>query len=199
MTLKRFFLDFVWCGKNHEALTHPSLCRSRGLGLFGWLPMPSEPAAPVSAKMIDSTAASKIAADYGMLDKNQTDRLLTRQGCCRSGPCRRVVLHVWLEEHLRTRATSHGNANYCHARRCSLLRKIENTDLALFTSRRNSPGSSGHALHLGPTCTRSDLGFWCRTCGSPNSIIDLVTCGKEVIELDELDLRAGPKVGANCD
>jgi hypothetical protein len=34
--------------------------------------MPPEPAAPASAKMIDLTAAAKVAADYGTLDKNQT-------------------------------------------------------------------------------------------------------------------------------
>jgi hypothetical protein len=40
--------------------------------LFRWLPILSEPAAPVSTKMIDSTAAAKVTVDYVTLNKNQT-------------------------------------------------------------------------------------------------------------------------------
>jgi hypothetical protein len=57
----------------HDSLVKSHQVKPMGLrGLFGWLSMPLEPVAPASVKMIDSITAAKVAADYGMLDKNQT-------------------------------------------------------------------------------------------------------------------------------
>jgi hypothetical protein len=55
----------------HDSLVKSHQVKPMGLrGLFGWLPISSEPVTPVSVKMIDSTATANVTADYGTLDKN---------------------------------------------------------------------------------------------------------------------------------